>query len=453
MSFAGTMATAVNAIQAQSAALGHIADNIANSSTTGFKRTDTSFSEVVTASGTNVHLPGSVSAVPAYTNSVQGVINSSQIDTHMSINGSGFFVVSDSLGSVDGNVVFDGTDYYTRRGDFSVDADGYLVNGGGYFLQGYSVDPVTGNTTGSQLNPIVVTQGFLAANGTTTVDYELNLPTVPETAVYDSGISGSDLLNYGTPYTNDPTAAGDGYVTAADEDSFLDRSISGGSITTYDDVGNAVDIQMRWAKTSDDNWEMFYMSDDTATGTGAKWTNAGQTYAFDSTGQLSPTISSITITAMTINGITIGDTVFDHGGGGVTQFANSQGNATVNTIDQNGYAAGELVGVSISNEGRVVGSYSNGETFDLAEIAVVDFNNADGLQKKDGTAYAATEESGAALIGGATGDIVGSSLEASNVDIADEFTKLIVTQQAYTAGTRIVTTADEMIKETLNMKR
>lgn len=453
MSFAGTMATAVNAIQAQSAALGHISDNIANSSTTGFKRTDTSFSEVVTASGASVHLPGSVSAVPAYTNSVQGVINSSQIDTHMSINGNGFFVVSDSLGSVDGNVVFDGTDYYTRRGDFSVDAEGYLVNGGGYFLQGYSVDPVTGNTTGSQLDPIVVTQGFLAASGTTTIDYELNLPTVPETAVYDSGVSGSDLFNYGTPYSNDPTASGDGFVTAADEDSFLDRSISGGSITTYDDVGNAVDVQIRWAKTSDDNWEMFYMSDDTATGTDAKWTNAGQTYAFDSVGQLSPTISSITITAMTINGVTIGDTVFDHGGGGVTQFANSQGNATVNTIDQNGFAAGELVGVSISNEGRVVGSYSNGETFDLAEIGVVDFNNADGLQKMDGTAYAATEESGAALIGGATGDVVGSSLEASNVDIADEFTKLIVTQQAYTAGTRIVTTADEMIQETLNMKR
>ena len=452
MSFAGAMTTAVNAIQAQSAALGHISDNIANSSTTGFKRTDTSFSEVVTASGAKVHLPGSVSAVPAYTNSVQGVINSSQIDTHMSINGSGFFVVSDSMGSVDGNVIFDGTDYYTRRGDFSVDAEGYLVNGGGYYLQGYAVDPVTGNATGSMLEPIIVTQGFLGANGTTTIDYELNLPTVPETAIYNSATAGSDLLAYGSPYSNDPTASGDGYVTADDEDAFLDRSVSGGSITTYDDVGNAVDVQIRWAKTSDDNWEMFYMSDDTATGTSAKWSNAGQTYAFNGVGQLSPTISTLTITGMSVNGVALGDVVFDHGGDGVTQFADSQGSATVNVIDQNGYAAGELVGVSISNEGRVVGSYSNGETFDLAKIAVVDFNNADGLQKLDGTAYAATEESGAALTGG-TGDIVGSSLEASNVDIADEFTKLIVTQQAYTAGTRIVTTADEMIKETLNMKR
>ncbi len=142
----------------------------------------------------------------------------------------------------------------------------------------------------------------------------------------------------------------------------------------------------------------------------------------------------------------------NHGASNITQFQSTGGTVAVNTIDQNGYPSGELVSIAVSENGRIVGTYSNGKAVDIAEVSLVKFNAPDKLKKLDGTAFAATQESGEAILG-AGGDIIASAREASNVDIADEFSKLIVTQQAYTAGTRIVTTADELIRETLNMKR
>ena len=121
-------------------------------------------------------------------------------------------------------------------------------------------------------------------------------------------------------------------------------------------------------------------------------------------------------------------------------------------LTQNGFPAGSLQTVSVSDKGRVVGTYSNGRTIDLAEVTLANFNGANALKRLDGGAFAATEESGAAVLG-APGKIVGSSLEGSNVDIADEFTKLIVTQQAYSANTRVVTTSNQMVQDVLNMLR
>jgi len=136
----------------------------------------------------------------------------------------------------------------------------------------------------------------------------------------------------------------------------------------------------------------------------------------------------------------------------VTQFEDTNGNVTVNALDQDGFASGSLLEVAVSTNGRFVGTYSNGKSVDLDEVTVVRFNDPNGLQKLDGGGFASTQESGEAL-NGAGGSIVAAALEGSNVDIADEFSKLIITQQAYSANTRIVTTADEMITETLNMKR
>ena len=127
-----------------------------------------------------------------------------------------------------------------------------------------------------------------------------------------------------------------------------------------------------------------------------------------------------------------------HGSGGITQFADPNGNAQVNLLQQNGFPAGSLQQVSVSDKGRVVGTYSNGRTLDLAEITLANFNGANDLKRIDGGAFEVTDESGPAIYG-APGKIVGSSLEGSNTDIADEFTKLIVTQQAYSANTRVIT--------------
>ena len=113
---------------------------------------------------------------------------------------------------------------------------------------------------------------------------------------------------------------------------------------------------------------------------------------------------------------------------------------------------GELQTISISDKGRIVGSYSNGRTIDLAEITLANFTGANFLKRIDGGAFAVTDESGTPTYG-ASGTIIGSALEGSNTDIADEFTKLIVTQQAYSANTRVISTANDMTQELLNMLR
>jgi flagellar hook protein FlgE len=167
---------------------------------------------------------------------------------------------------------------------------------------------------------------------------------------------------------------------------------------------------------------------------------------------MDPVIANVTLSNVTVDGVSLGDINIAHGANGLTQFADANGNAQVNLINQNGYAAGNLQSVSVSDKGRVVGNYSNGRTIDLAEITLANFNGPDRLKRVDGGAFEVTDESGPPLYG-AAGKIVGSALEGSNTDIADEFTKLIVTQQAYSANTRIVTTANEMAQDLLNVLR
>jgi flagellar hook protein FlgE len=249
-----------------------------------------------------------------------------------------------------------------------------------------------------------------------------------------------------------------GNVIGNDEQAFLDSSLGGGAITVYDVSGTAVNIQMRWAKVDSqlsggsDTWNLFYQVNSNATGTEAAWANAGVNYTFGPNGQMSPLVSTLQLNNVTVDGVSLGNIQLNHGAGGITQFADPNGNAQVNLLQQNGYAAGELQTISISDKGRIVGSYSNGRTIDLADITLANFTGADFLKRIDGGAFAVTDESGTPTYG-ASGTILGSSLEGSNSDIADEFTKLIVTQQAYSANTRVISTANDMTQELLNMLR
>jgi flagellar hook protein FlgE len=249
-----------------------------------------------------------------------------------------------------------------------------------------------------------------------------------------------------------------GTVLANDLSTFLKESIGGGAITAYDVSGAPVNIQLRWAKIDSalyggtDTWNLFYQVNSTATGTQVAWRNVGINYTFAANGQMSPLIANTTINNVTVDGVSLGDIQLVHGSGGITQFADPNGNAQVNLLQQNGYPAGELQTVAVNDKGRVVGSYSNGRTIDLAEITLANFNGPNKLKRIDGGAFVATDESGAATYG-ASGKIVGSSLEGSNTDIADEFTKLIVTQQAYSANTRVISTSNQMVQDLLNMLR
>jgi flagellar hook protein FlgE len=247
-------------------------------------------------------------------------------------------------------------------------------------------------------------------------------------------------------------------VIANDVTAFLAASIGGGAVTAYDIAGAPVNIQLRWAKLDaatyggTDKWNLFYQVNSNATGTQIAWQNVGTDYIFGANGQLDPVISNLTLDNVVIDGLALGDVQLAHGAGGVTQFADPNGNAQVNMLQQNGFPAGELQAVNVNDKGRVIGTYSNGRTIDLAEITLASFNGPNHLKRIDGGAFEVTDGSGPAILG-ASGKIVGASLEGSNTDIADEFTKLIVTQQAYSANTRVISTTNQMVQDLLNMLR
>lgn len=447
MGIFGALNTAVGGMKAQSYSLENVSGNIANSQTTGFKRIDTSFSDIIAENIPSKQLAGGVTASARMTNTIQGDIQSVSVGTFMAINGEGFFVVQKPTGTQDNNPSFGGADLYTRRGDFQPDKNGYLVNGAGYYLMGIPVDPATGNATGSVPELLKFQNDLIPAQPTTEIEYRANLPKTPFTADYDPKIPGSELLS--------PASS---TVIADDVTAFLDASIGGGAVTAFDVSGAAVNLQVRWAKVSSaatggtDTWNLFYETNSAATGTEPAWVNAGVDYTFAPDGQMDPVVSTAQLSGVTVDGVTLGDIQILHGSGGITQFSDSSGDVRVNLLQQNGFAAGELESISISDKGRVVGSYSNGRTIDLAEITLATFSGANFLKRLDGGAFEATAESGTPIYG-ASGTIVGSSLEGSNVDIADEFTKLIVTQQAYSANTRVISTANDMVGDMLNMLR
>jgi flagellar hook protein FlgE len=659
MGIFGALTTAVTGMRAQSFALENISGNIANSQTTGYKRTDTSFEDLVQNNIPSQQKAGNVVASARSTNTVQGDVQSASVSTFMAINGSGFFVVEKAESFTGNQPTFTGVDNYTRRGDFQLDQNGYLVNGAGYYLMGIPIDATTGNLVGSVPQMLQFQNGFLPAQTTTEIDYRLNLPTYPKTNDSNTAVVGSELLNpsnfsanpingasalaqvlgsgaavlpdaaavltgsatlpgastagtlevngtsiaigagltpaavaaaidaqsgvtgvnaaivggnlvltsvdastnitigaastlptlaefgmsVGTTnatnlltqgvaanlqtldftvganptlsvlfgpgnvvtladlqaalgglvggtasvdasgnitvtagtVTDTITVGGDatkanfgihtntalpsnGSVVAQDVTAFINESVTGGAITAYDISGSAVNVQLRWAKVDStttggvDTWNLFYQSDSTATGTDPAWTNVGTDYIFGANGQLNPAVNAITLSNVTVNGITIGDIQLVHGTSGITQFADSNGTAQVNQLQQNGYAAGQLQSVAVSEKGNIVGTYSNGRTIDLAQITLAEFSGANFLKRLDGGAFETTAESGNPTYGGAS-TITGSSLEGSNTDIADEFTKLIVTQQAYSANTKVITTTNQMVQDLLNMLR
>jgi flagellar hook protein FlgE len=608
MGLFGALTTSVSGLRAQSYALENISGNIANSQTTAFKRIDTSFLDLIPERGTNSQLSGSVQTASRETNTVQGDVQSASIATYMAINGDGFFVVQKPGSFVDNNPIFEGVDLYTRRGDFTLDKNGYLVNGAGYYLEGIPIDPTTGNVTGSVPQVLKFGGDFLPAQPTTAVTYRANLASYPMTTKHDKSVPGSELINLGDftsspaiagspapsyydnatsgtaatsklttptvisgstalsggantdslatnfaigdtitvngtvitftdastalpPGADDPThipidatvddllakidaangnttnpssvlpsgivslhtglannlqivssntgawsamgltspvnvnrlgggTVGTGVVIGSDITAFINESIAGGAVTAYDISGAPVSLQLRWAKMDSaslgpghtDRWNLFYQVDANATGGATAWQNVGTDFTFLANGQMSPPVASVTLNTPIIGGVQLGNVTMNFGVSGITQYADANGNAQVNEFRQDGFPAGSLQTVSITDNGVVVGSYSNGRNVNLAQITLATFTGANFLKRVDGGAFEATDQSGSAVYGKG-GSITGSALEGSNSDIADEFTKLIVTQQAYSANTKVITTANQMAQDLLNVLR
>jgi flagellar hook protein FlgE len=290
----------------------------------------------------------------------------------------------------------------------------------------------------------------------------LNSGTTGNLSITSSNSSAFGALGFTGTVTATRTGGGTvgaGVVIGNDTTTFQNESISGGAVTGYNSSGSPVNVELRWAKVDSaatggvDTWNLFYQTDPNATGTQTAWVNVGTNFTFSASGTLtSPTGSTLNLPNVSVSGVSLGSVALNIGSGGLTQYASTGGNATINSITQNGYAAGQLQSVAINNNGVVVGTFSNGQNINLAEVTLSHFNGTNYLQPLSGGAYAATQLSGAA-IAGASGTIAGSSLEGSNTDIADQFTQLIVTQQAYSANTKVITTANSMVQDLLDVLR
>jgi len=429
MSLFGAMTTAISGLNAQSRSLGHISDNIANSQTTGFKRVDTNFVDLVTQSSANLHASGSVLARPAFTHTVQGTVEQSDNPLGLAIGGQGFFSVAQSRGSVNGLPAFDERQFYTRAGDFRMDRDGYLVNGSNYFLQGWPIGAggVVDRTT---LAPVRVSQQVFNPISTSNVEMAANIP------------------NLALP------------TTAADAQSFSTQ------VQVFDQVGNQrpVTITFEQMVTTPRGWNMT-ITPDPVVATGGLMTmpipiefGTNGTIEFFNGVQGTPN-TPVELPFLMDFGLGNQAITLNIGRFGVAQgITNYAGkDFSLRNLSQNGVPPGAYSGLAVRENGDIAVNYDNGQSRIVARVPLVSFSDANKLQRLDGQGFMRTVASGEAQVtdvaSNGVGKLVVGALEKSNVDIGTEFTKLIVAQRAYTANTKIVTAADEMLQDTINMKR
>lgn len=445
MGIFGALNTAVSGLRAQAYSIENISGNIANSQTVGFKRVDTSFVDLVADRPRAQALSGSVRGLANQAISVQGEIRPTSISTNVAINGSGFFSVSQFEGVENGVMQFSPVNLFTRRGDFQLDKDGYLVNGAGMFLRGDSINN-EGQVTST--NGILrIDNSTMPARATNRIEYSVVLPRTPATnAARLPG--GDDLLDPGLVNAN-------GEVVGDDATTFLNQTIAGGSVIAFTDEGEAIDVQLRWGKLplgpgGEEEYALFALSNLNAAGTDPAWVQIG---TYDFAAATPPTSFPIPLGTQ-LSGIQLPQNVeLVFAGQGIQRFQVPNGLVQALDIRQNGYPSGILQDVDITSDGRIAGIYSNGQIASIARISIAQFAAPNMLKARDGGTFEATADSGAPVFSPEGSRLVSGSVEQSNSDIAEEFSKLIVTQQAYQANTRVVSAAQQMMDATINMVR
>lgn len=435
MSIFGAMTTAIAGLSSQSTAFSNVGDNLANTQTVGYKSVDTTFDNYITVSNASVNESGSVVARPSYNNSVQGSITTASNPLDLAISGSGFFPISVRNGTANGEPTFDSMPLYTRAGDFKLDSSGFLVNSSGNFLNGWPVDG-NGAVDQTKLVQLQVGQSGYAPIATSTATISANLPA--------------------SPSSNAPS-----YTT---------------ELPVVDAQGTSQNVELTWTQPTagSNSWNLNISQQGSTTSLGSatvSFGTAGNPAAPQGTlGSVTPNSPNTTTSSFvagqnaTVNftanfGLGAQPISLDLGkfGGtdGMTQFAGTNYNLV--SSSQNGVKPGSFSSVSIQQNGNVQVNYDNGSSRVLAQVPVVTFASPDSLKRRDGQAFSATNESGTARVNqpgaNGAGALVTNSLESSNVDIAREFTKLIVAQRAYSANTKMVTTADELLQQTIDMKR
>ncbi len=431
MSILRSLQIGVSGMRANSDALSVTGDNIANVNTVGFKRSRGVFEDMLGHSVTN-SAPGGESGGGARLAQIQqmwsqGALVTSDSPTDLAISGTGFFVVKGTAQGATG-------DFYTRAGQFHVDNQGHLINPDGMRLQGYTA--AADGTMGSTVGDLTVTAGTIPANPTTKIAIAANLDS-----------------NATIPAAWDPT-------NAAGTSNFSNN------ITVYDSLGNGHEVTMYYRKSASNAWEWHAMVDGGeltggTPGVPTQGANGNVTFttngALDTEATAASTWNFQNATAAQAMAFDFGTSITTDGGtglNGTTQFASS---STTTGLTQDGFAAGSVSGIHIGDDGTLTGVFSNGQQRALGRVAMASFANVDGLSRAGQGLYLGTESSGAALVGGANtggrGGVVSGSLEQSNVDLGTEFVNLISFQRGFQANSKVITTADQMYGELVNIKQ
>jgi len=431
MSLSNALFSSVTGLNTNSTAISVIGDNIANVNTPGFKERRAEFADVL---GQTISSAGGFSQIGAgsklnrvSTIFTQGTFEDTGRPTDLAIEGRGFFILDGDQGR-----------FYSRAGIFGFDDSGFMTTSDGRRVQGFGIDPVTGQPDG-QLGDIVLNTAVSSPQATGNVDVSLNLDATATTI--PGGFDATDI-NTANASSNDRTV-----------------------VTVFDSQGNAHAATVWFTKTAANSWDFTVTLPDASgnpvpQGGGGVPTGSLQ---FDASGQLdvvSPGLPAAVnmnygggVAAGTIN-LNFGPALTTAGGTGdaTTQFASD---FATNSLVQDGFAAGNLQSIVIDRQGFLSGQFSNGETQQLAQLALANFANVEGLLSVGNNSLQETRQSGQALVGspqtGNLGAIRASALEQSNVDLAAQFVRMIVNQRAFQANTRTVSTTNELLANLVNL--
>lgn len=397
----------LSGLNAASSDLNVTANNVANVNTTGFKRSRANFMSLfatglqsvsANATGQGVRLASVDQQI------TQGNINFTQNNLDLAISGDGFFTLSDG-----------GAITYTRAGAFGLDRNGFVVNATGARLQVFPQQGGEFNT--GQLQDLRLQTTDAPPQATALVEAGFNLPAEAEEPAVAFDVDDPESYNHTR------------------------------SVTIFDSLGTEHQATYYFRKTATDNvWEVFlYINDDPVGG--------AETLEFDATGELEEPPAGILNFGLWTPPTGAEDIDLDTNFSSTTQYGS---NFTVNSLTQDGFASGRLIGVDINEEGVVFARFTNGQSNALGKIALTNFANPQGLEKIGDTAWAETFESGQSLRGEARtasfGVIQGGALEAANVNLTEELVNMITAQRNFQANAQMISTADTITQTIINIR-
>lgn len=419
MSLYGMMRTGVSGMNAQANRLSTTADNIANSDTTGYKRSSAEFSTLIMPSTGGAYNSGGVTTTIRQAVSDPGVLQYTTSVSDLAVSGDGFFVVQDPSG----------TPFLTRAGAFVPDAQGRLVNAAGFQLMAYSyANGVPAATVNGfeGLEPVVISDQGLTATPSTTGSFSGNLPA-GATAVATADLPGANAAT--AQYT------------------------SKSSMVAYDNLGNKKLLDVYFTNTGAGTWQVAVFDQSKATaGTSFPYAAGGllgtANLTFDTTtGKLTGTPTSVSFTVPGGSSLNLDLSALTQLGTGFT----------VTDAEVNGNAPSTIDKIQISKDGTISAQYKDGSTKALYKIPLADVQSPDQLKALPGNVYAQGTDSGAVRVGfaneGKAGSIISGALENSNVDIAEELTDMIAAQRSYTANSKVFQTGSDLMDVLVNLKR